>query len=329
MTRKAARAIAKQHRFELVAVTIAGLIVVLWSLVIELRVAALAVPTVCLPGGGALGDQGCRGSVQAMTELVGGEGSRIIAFMSYLPFAVGLLVGSPVVARELELRTAPLTWSLHPSRLHWLGQTLLVVGIPSVAVVALLSLTTGLLEGHRAAVGNSLLEDMSLYGAAIMPRMLGALGVGLLSGTLLGRSLPAFVLASATIAALVLGAGFAHQSWLNAQPPTELSVRSEVDGNTVGIVTRIGWRTPEGTLVALDEALLVAHDAGVPTPDVTDPGDVAAVLWLEDNGYQEVDLGISEANALAWRAFDMRFFAAVAGLTTLAAAFVLQQKRVA
>jgi hypothetical protein len=56
------------------------------------------------------------------------DGEKLFMAMKILPFGVGLLAGVPIVARELEMRTAQTAWSLNGSRLRWLIRQVAPIG---------------------------------------------------------------------------------------------------------------------------------------------------------------------------------------------------------
>jgi hypothetical protein len=61
-----------------------------------------------------------------------------LTLVTVFPFVAGLLLGTPLVARELDRGTARLAWSLGPSRLRWYVQriapVLVVLGIAAMAI---------------------------------------------------------------------------------------------------------------------------------------------------------------------------------------------------
>jgi hypothetical protein len=58
-----------------------------------------------------------------------------------LPAILGMFWGAPLAARELESGTFRLAWTQGRSRLRWLGAKLAVVGLATLTVQGLLSLT--------------------------------------------------------------------------------------------------------------------------------------------------------------------------------------------
>lgn len=109
-----ARVTLKLHRFEIAAATIAALAVGVWALVVDYRLDALNVPAGCIDNwlaraDGPDGATACAGAMRAWGEILTrdgeifiGQGILPLSVMGVLPFAVGLLGGVPIVARELR-----------------------------------------------------------------------------------------------------------------------------------------------------------------------------------------------------------------------------------
>ncbi len=110
----------------------------------------------------------------------------------------------------------------------------------------------------------------------------------------------------------------AHDAWLRTIPS---QVVSEGSGQTASdlspgaIATGNAWRAPSGQQLSLDQAITVAHEAGVPQPEVGDLADSGALEWLEEHGYVALTLGIPKATALSWEMWQ------AAGELVIAVAF--------
>lgn len=326
MTLASARVTLKHHRFELGAATFGAVALGAWALWIVVRTAMVQVPPGCFEawtsaGPDSAGD--CASAVRAWGSVLVEEGPRIIAAMGYLPFAVGLLGGIPIVARELEARTAQTAWSLDASRLRWFARQLIPIGLLLSVAIAFVALVTTALEADRVRWGYSAVEDMGLYGPQLVARAFGAFGLGLLVGALVGRSLPALVLAVALSIALVFLGGMAREAWSSGLQPVLVN---PADDPTV-VVTDFAWIGPDGVQVSREEARALATAAGVPPAAEGDDQDLPAAEWLEANGYEEVALGIPSTTALGWGLYDAAYFGLIGAVSILAAALVVRRKR--
>jgi hypothetical protein len=117
------------------------------------------------------------------------------------PALVGIFWGAPLLARELETGTYRLAWTQSVSRTRWLLTKLVVVGLITVAVAGLLSLTISWwyssfhgLSSNRYAVFDR--RDIAPIGYAVFAFALGAL-----AGVVIRRTVPAM---AATLGGYVL-----------------------------------------------------------------------------------------------------------------------------
>ena len=121
------------------------------------------------------------------------------------PFGMGVILGAPLVAREIDGGTAQLAWSLSPSRAGWLLRRIAFVTLFGLVLLAVLAVGSELLT---AAIfpDRTLDEDFVWFGRRgipILARGVGAILLGVLVGAAIGRVLPA-ILASI----LVIGLAF-------------------------------------------------------------------------------------------------------------------------
>jgi hypothetical protein len=111
-------------------------------------------------------------------------------------FAVGLILGVPIVAREIDHGTAQMAWTISRSRLRWLIGRVAFAALVAIALTALLAITTEVLATAMLR-DVDLSRDFNLHGnrgPLIVGRAVLGLGAGVLVGALLGRQLPALLL---------------------------------------------------------------------------------------------------------------------------------------
>jgi hypothetical protein len=321
----------KQHRFEMTTAAAIGLAIGLWSLLLVAQRSGLAIPQDCLDAwASAMTDDPppCFDLLRRLTTLVSGE--PLIGVVAHMPFVLGLLGGVPIVAREFEARTAPTAWSLYPSRQRWLVRQVGPIAITLGLVIVFTAVTTDLLERERVLAGFSPVVDFGRYGPALIARAISAFGIGLLAGALLGRALPALVLGTAVLAALLFLVSTAREAWQQQLVPVVVAEQSADGGiwyDRHAVITGVAYRSPSGEQLTLQEARAAAHAAGVPTPPLQDQQDVAAAVWLEEHGYIEFSLGITYEMALGWTAYDGLAFGSVGFGALLLTALVVDRKR--
>ena len=259
------------------------------------------------------GDQ-CVLAVQRFSTISEESGGKVLALMAILPFAAGLLGGVTLVGRELETRTAQTAWALAPSRRRWFGRqlwpVLLVVGgaLAFAAVAATALVTT------RLPWTGSGFNDMLLHGPVVLARALGTLGVGLVMGAILGRTLPAFLVAIVISVGLAVAMTFLREGWLNSQP-LEFGPMNGGYGEMAWI-TGGGYVGPDGTFTSWDQPPPIEPPAAVEDYDA----------WLADQGYRQVTLGVTTARAMGWLPLEIAAWT-VGGLALILATIAVVGRR--
>jgi ABC-type transport system involved in multi-copper enzyme maturation permease subunit len=182
----------------------------------------------------------------------------------FFPILAGLLLGGPVIARELDRGTARLAWSLGPSRPRWYLQrvlpvllvavvTAMIIGVVSEQLVSLFAPGTDL---TRSFVGFHTRGVLLATGALLVASV--AVAVGSVVGRLVPTLLLALILGGATLLAVT-----AVDQKVLANETVRLTGENQY-GNDL-IVGEGRLELPDGRLVTWDE--LVAID-----PTVLDQG---------------------------------------------------------
>ena len=85
----------------------------------------------------------CRDAVHRFSETYAGAGKGVVGTLNLVPMLLGLFVGAPLLARELEQRTHRLVWTQGVSRRRWLAvklvAMLLVTAAAAVAFTAMMT----------------------------------------------------------------------------------------------------------------------------------------------------------------------------------------------
>jgi hypothetical protein len=225
------------------------------------------------------------------------ELTRLIGVM---PFVAGVVLGSVLVSREIEHRSAQLGWSLSGSRAAWLMERVIPIMILIAGLLGALAVASELLEAARqpAVDPRSSLHEYGNRGLSVVMRGLAAFGIAVLAGAVTGRQLPALLLSGAASVALAYGLVWAFPygaawHWVAEEeymtPGAEIAYRRD----------RSGFRAGDGTILTYEQALEQAPDQG-------DSG--AADDWIYANyepvtrvlrGNQLVEIEAREALALA------------------------------
>jgi hypothetical protein len=123
--------------------------------------------------------------------------SPVTGVLLVVTFGTPALLGVLVVGRELERGTTRLAWSLAPSRWRWYGARLL----PVLAIVAGLTFVAGIAMDRVTGAMEPGLDLSRAFagfggrGGLIPSRAIFIFAIAVLTGALLGRTLPALMLA--------------------------------------------------------------------------------------------------------------------------------------
>lgn len=195
---------------------------------------------------------------------IGGWATRIASassqLVAFFPFLAGLLLGGPLIARELDRGTARLAWSLGPSRRLWYVQRV----VPVLVVVALTAMIIGIvaeqlvaLFAPRVDLANSFV-GFHFRGVLIATSALLLASIGVAVGAVVGRQIPTLVLGLALGGAMLVAIAEVDLRLLAGD-----AVRLAADnryGNDL-IVAQGRFELPDGRLVTWDE--MVAEDPTV------------------------------------------------------------------
>jgi len=190
-----ARLSFRLQRLEIVLLAAAVLVssgLMLWW-AFELNGVTAAYPACAFFGGDANGS--CAAAQQRFFEIF--STAEIISRNMWLAgFAVGLVLGVPLVAREVEHGTAQLAWTVGRSRVRWVLGRVAFAALVAVVLTAVLAVMTEVLAAAmRPDINTSQsFEHYGNRGPLIIGRAMLGLGAGALVGGIVGRQLPALLL---------------------------------------------------------------------------------------------------------------------------------------
>ena len=324
---RSARVTLRLHRFELGAAILACLAVAAMALAVRRELEGLELPDGCLGDHALAGDGGvaeaCAAGLAAYTRILVLQGEQVFRVSSLLPFVVGVLVAVPIVGRELEAGTAHIAWSLDGSRARWLRRQLWPVALVVALAMATAVVATEWLALADHAVGRPALGLLGTAGLPLLARLVAAFGIGLLTGALIPRTLPALIIGLALCLVLLLGIGQARDAWIDGQAPAARPAEAPEDS---WIDTTWAWRAPDGRVLSRTEGSALVPDA-VEMGDVGLPAPTMSIAWLGDRGYAYLPMGIAEREAMVWYLYDPLLYLAVGAAATLAAFVVVDRRR--
>jgi hypothetical protein len=216
---------------------------------------------------------------------------------AFFPLLAGLLLGAPLVARELDRGTARLAWSLGPSRRRWFVQRVLPVTVVAVAT----AMTIGVVSEHLTALfapGVDLTKSFMGFrdrGVLLATSAFLMAAVAVAVGSVVGRQIPTVLLALVLGGATLLAIGEVDRKLLDAET-VRLTGENQYDNDLIVGEGRL--ELPDGRLVTWDE--LVAID-----PSVLNTGfDYPYVLFgIPRERYREIETREALAQVVVGLAF--------------------------
>jgi hypothetical protein len=225
----------------------------------------------------------CQGSFGHWVERIARLSINLVPFF---PFIAGLLIGTPLIAREIESGTARLAWSLGPSRLRWLLQR----ALPILALVGLTALIVGLTgEALYRAVRPGVDLDQSFAGFRQRGLLVGVEAVLIASiaaafGAILGRFVPTFILTLILAGAIGLAVDKVETTLLQGE--ALVSDNYNWDGGDYYLDSR--FRLPDGTLATWEQLVVLRPE--VATMGYTDDSGITnAVLYIPGSRYHDIE----------------------------------------
>ena len=198
-----------------------------------------------------------------------------------MPVLVGLVLGVPIVSREIEHRTAQIAWPMSRSRVQWLAWRVVPVLVIGLLLVALPAVAADQMERAyfpRSDIGFYLYDSRGL---PLVMRAAVLLLAGVALGAILGRLLPGLLLGIGVAIALTVGLATALPHWVSS---AELSVPESAMSGAFPLTTDIQFRLPDGRIVD-DSAAEAAFEQAAAAAGRDEPA--PALLP------QEVDYGVA------------------------------------
>jgi hypothetical protein len=180
------------HRFVValaVLVAVGSILAVSWAIH---HVESAVVPLGCFPDGNT---EACYLALDRFwyaasdTELLRGRVATLVAV------GLGMILGTPLVAGEIERGTTLLAWSFAPRRATWLlHRGLPLLALLLIAVVTIAALETRLLEAVSLSGDHRLrLAVLGTAGITLVPFGFLGFALGAFLGAIIGRALPTLV----------------------------------------------------------------------------------------------------------------------------------------
>jgi hypothetical protein len=246
----------KLHRFEIAAILVVSFALAAAALIVARLLDDVGVPAACFANVNSDGSQPavCPALMETWSRIGSRYGVWVLQLSGLLPIGVGLLLGAPLLARELERGTAPLPWTLSGSRRRWLVRRAAILAVVLLVALIPVAVASERLEAALTPTvdtGRSFLAD-NYRGPILVVRGLATFSVAVLAGLVLGRQLPALIVGLGAAAVLVLGGLAVMDRWYDAVAIFE--VASPDNSTYADLVMDLRLRTPDGRVLTYDEA---------------------------------------------------------------------------
>jgi hypothetical protein len=258
----------RAHRFETLAVAAFAVASLGGAAAVVVRLMAFGIPVSCFraPSSGLA----CSG-VDAYLAFAGGMwGFGALAGITLLPVVSGLFLGNALAGKEIDRGTTVFAWSLTPSRRRWFLGRVAPVAVAIVTVALIGGFFADRLEELRnpgvAAIAT--FGHLGLRGPVVAGEALAIFGFALAAGALLGRILPALIVAGILSLGAVVAINLATDTWLQSET---IAVIGFDDWSSV----HPDWRVADDRVLAPDGTLMTWSEA---YDRYGDPGDPASLV---------------------------------------------------
>ena len=199
---------------------------------------------------------GLTGQIRQYLDFAGNWGYFALGGFVLLPIVSGLFLGIALAGKEIDRGTTVFAWSLTPSRRRWLFGRVAPVAVGIVLATLAAGVIADRLEAVRdPGVDPSLtFEHIGLRGVVIAGETLAVFGIALAAGAVVGRILPALLIALAISVGVIAGSYMLTDAMLK----TETVLIPGIDGGPTGAAR---WRTvdfkvqaPTGEIMTWQEA---------------------------------------------------------------------------
>ena len=318
MTLRGWRLAFKMQRLELLIFLAAAVLLVVASLLIAWGASGARIAfDACYQAQGT--DTNCATSPSLNDFSMWGGFARIGAFLT--PFALGLFLGVPVVAREIEGRTAGIAWTLSRSRSRWLIQRVL----PLAVVVIVFSAAIGI--GSEFVTRTNPFADLAAdpgfadytsRGVLLPVRAIVVLLLAIAVGAMVPRQLPALLLAGAVSLALFVGLSIGMDTWMTAEAQPMLideSGRFGPFGDGPRIFDIAYRDDATGEVITMNDFYNRYGDVAIPNDE------------QEPEGFTQVAIGIPGEEYTTWVVRESAIMGAVALASAGLALLVVRRRR--
>lgn len=258
MIRRVVRLTFRMHRFEVGAIVILAALLILGSIMVSWALANVGLSPDCqrLAETGELPDS-CVVAFETFNKIAS-LASPISLLTTLFPIIAGLLIGGPIMAREIERGTTSLAWSLSPSRLRWFLHRVVPMALLLVAV----SFAVGAAADHLT---HALSPQADLSASFIGFRFRGVLlatqafllaSTAVAVGALFGRAVPTFLLSLILGMLTIVAVGLVHRQLMLSEAVIQRQDENDFFISNADLYLDSRFELPDGRLMTVEEVLV-------------------------------------------------------------------------
>ena len=183
-------------------------------------------------------------------------------------YGVPLVLGVPILTREIEHGTAMIAWPLAGSRLKWLAWRVVPVLVTAIVLIGILAFAADQLTHAYFPHDDIGFHQFESRGLPMVMRATLVLVLGLAIAAVIGRLLPALLAGIGLCVALSAGLSAALPQWV---PSEELTGPETVVYGPGPLRTDAAYRLADGELISAQEGEILVQelyeDSGGGEPD--------------------------------------------------------------
>lgn len=171
--------------------------------------------------------------------------------IGFAQYAVPVVLGVPILTREIEQRTAMIAWPLAGSRLKWLVWRMAPVLVIGLAIVGAMAFAADQMLQAYLSHGDIGFQNHGGRGISMVTRAAFVLVAAMAVGALVGRVLPALLIGIALAVGVSAALDAVLPHWVE---PTELPQSESVLAGANPLNTGFEYRAPDGGPIGNEEA---------------------------------------------------------------------------
>ncbi|HYI65666.1 MAG TPA: hypothetical protein VEW95_01940 [Candidatus Limnocylindrales bacterium] len=187
--------------------------------------------------------------------------------IGFAQYAVPVVLGVPILTREIEQRTAMIAWPLAGSRLKWLAWRVAPVLIVGLAIIGTMAFAADQMMRAYVPHGDIGFQNHGGRGISMVTRAALVLVAAMAVGALVGRLLPALLISIALAVGVSAALDAVLPHWVES---AELPQGDSIFAGANPLNTGFEYRAPDGGPIGNEEAealVQAIYEEHGPEPD--------------------------------------------------------------